>query len=141
MIRLGAKPALVELFRGGLHVTPGNAIDDSRFLGVTTENLGQLIDRPIADQHLVGQVRSIKGTDQQLGFDQPQLPHDIFTHPLGRRGGVGVDRHAWKRLLQQLQLTILRPEVVAPLADAVRFVNRHQRHIRLLQCLEHPWQD
>ena len=38
-------------------------------------------------------------------------------------GGVGVHGHAGKGLLQQAELAILRPEVVAPLADAVGLVD------------------
>ena len=57
------------------------------------------------------------------GCTRPQLVADVALHARRGRGGVGVKRRAGKRLAQPGQLPVLRPEVVAPLADAMRFVD------------------
>ena len=44
----------------------------------------------------------------------------------GGGGGVGVEAHLRQRRAQRAELAVLRPEVVAPVADAVRLVDRHE---------------
>ena len=55
-----------------------------------------------------------------------------------RTGSEAVAVKAWKRLLEDSQAAILGAEVVAPGADAVGFVDRRERDVRLGQELEGP---
>ena len=58
---------------------------------------------------------------------EAKLGDDVGAY-LRRRGGrVGVDGRPGKRLPQDPELAILRPEVMPPLADAVRLIDREER--------------
>src|SRR4029077_15558750 len=64
---------------------------------------------------------------------QPQLVDDVAADAFGRGRREGVERDPGKILAQPSELAILRTEVVSPLADAVRFVDRHELQVRLLE--------
>src|SRR5690348_223980 len=55
---------------------------------------------------------------------------------LRRGGGEGVKADAGKMLLEDFQPAVLGAEVVAPLANAVGFVDRDERQLRLLEELK-----
>ena len=54
---------------------------------------------------------------------QAKLRRDVAPDARRRGGGVRVQADAGKQLAQPPELAVLGPEVVAPLADAVRFVD------------------
>ena len=54
---------------------------------------------------------------------QPELGDDVVADARGGRGRVRVQADAGQQLPQPAELAVLRPKVVAPLADAVRFVD------------------
>lgn len=56
---------------------------------------------------------------------------DVFHHFRRRRGGNGDDGHVRVQLPQLGDAQVRRPEVVAPLADAVGFVDGQQRQFHL----------
>ena len=76
----------------------------------------------------VDQVRPIEVADQRHRLPQPETLDDVAAHLLGGGGGEGVDRRLGKRRAQPAELAVLRPEVVAPVADAVRFVDGDEAH-------------
>jgi hypothetical protein len=88
--------------------------------------------------HAIDQVGPIEGADQHRGIGQPQLPHDVLLHAGRRRGGIAVQRHARKALSQPLERAILGAEIVAPIADAVSFIDRQERQRHALEKLQSP---
>ena len=54
---------------------------------------------------------------------------------IGGRGQRDA-RHGGKTLVQQRQLQVFGPEIVAPLRDAMRLVDREQRELRAVQQIE-----
>ena len=73
--------------------------------------------------------------DEHERIDEPELRHDVAPDALGRRRGEGVDGDAGKVVAQPPHLAVLRTKVVAPLADAVRFVDRDEAQAKLTK---HP---
>ncbi len=81
-----------------------------------------------ARPHAVDQVRPIEAADQHERVAQPELADDVLAHA-GRRGRrERVHRHLRPGRAQRAELPVLRPEVVAPVADAVRFVDGDVAH-------------
>ena len=103
------------------------------FAVVPREDVEQLAVQVAAPQHAVDEVRPIERSDQHQRLLQPQLGDDVAPHALGRRRGERVERDAREIVAQPSELPVLRPEIVAPLADAVRLVDRDEAHVRLLQ--------
>ena len=77
-------------------------------------------------QHAVHEIRPIEGADELDGIHQAELCRDIAPHARGGGGRVRVHADAGQPLAEPRQLTVLRPEVVPPLADAVRLVNGNE---------------
>ncbi|OQC21505.1 MAG: hypothetical protein BWX70_03219 [Verrucomicrobia bacterium ADurb.Bin070] len=71
-------------------------------------------------------------------FAQPQLPYDILAH-VGCGGG-GHGQHPYGAELGQhlFQIEVVRPEIMAPLTDAVRLVDREERYLGLRQYFSEP---
>ena len=99
------------------------------------EDVEQLPVKVASAQHAIGEVRPVEGADQHERRPQPQLRNDVAPDPLGGGRREGVERHARKILAQPSELAILRTEIVAPLADTVRFVDGDEPQVRLVQ---HP---
>ena len=88
---------------------------------------------------VVSQVRPVKGSNQDRRVAQSQLLDDVTLH-LGRRGRREcMDACAWKGLSQTSQLPVLGDEVMAPLADAVRFIDDDGGKPRAVQHLPETW--
>ena len=93
---------------------------------VAREDVEQLLLQGAAAQHAIREVRTIERSDEHQGIAQPQLRHDVASHPLGGGCGERMERHAGKIVAQASELAIFRTEVVPPLADAVRLVDRDE---------------
>jgi hypothetical protein len=81
------------------------------------------------------EVRPVEVAHHHHGIAQVKPPHDFLPHR--RRGGRGqgqADRCA-DRVGLRAEQHVVRAEVVAPLADQRRFVNREQARLRALQRL------
>ena len=76
--------------------------------------------------HAVEKIGAIEGADQHRGIVEPQLLDDIAAHALGGGRGVGVKAGVAKTRLQLRQLAVFQPEVMAPLTDAMRLVDRER---------------
>ncbi len=75
-------------------------------------------------EHAVDQVRPIERADEFERIAQRELRGDVAPDARGGRGGVGVHADAGELVAQARELAVFGTEVVAPLADAVRFVHR-----------------
>ena len=80
-------------------------------------------------------VRPVEVADHHYGIAQAEPPHDFLPdRRRGRRGQRQPDRRA-NRLGLRAQQHVVGPEVVAPLADQVRFIDDEQPRPRALERL------
>ena len=97
------------------------------------ENGLELLVQVAAPQHAVGEVRSIERPDEHQRVVQLKFADDVVTNPLGGGRGECVEGCARKVLAHATELAVLRPEVVSPLADAVRFIDGDEPHAELAE--------
>ncbi len=113
---------------------------------MTLEHVEELAFQTGARQHAIHQIGSIERSDELDRILQPELHDDVAAYPRGRGRGVGVQADVLKLRAEVPELAILRPEIVAPLADAVRLVHgdetdaalREQRQERLAALAGQP---
>ena len=97
-----------------------------------------------AREHAVDQVGPIERSHQLGGVAQAELRDDVLADARGGGGRVGVQADRRPAIAQARQLPVFRAEVVAPLADAVRFVHgdeadrlRRQQVLKSVAALAH----
>ena len=71
----------------------------------------------------IGQIRTIETRDENFRIAQFELRADIFPHARRGRGGKSKQRNAGKCFPHFAQAPVFRPEIVSPLADAVRLIH------------------
>jgi hypothetical protein len=91
---------------------------------------GGLFDDRITD------VRAVEGGDEFTGVVELQAVRDLVARLLVGRGRERDARHVGKLLVQDRQADVFRAEIVAPLRDAVRLVDREQRDARIVEQVE-----
>ncbi len=136
VIRLRHDAVCVQLCGHGIGHLAARAIDDPAVVRPVLQELEQLIVGRRLRHDPVSQVRPVETGDVAPRVVQFQLLQDIVPHPLGRGRGQGHDRNVWQYLPQPGQLAIFRPEIVAPFADAMRFVDRDLRDFPLFHLLD-----
>ncbi len=109
------------------------AINDAAFFGPRAQKIEQLFVGLVFGQHPICQVRAIEAGDIATRVAQFQKGDDIFAHALGSGGGQRHHWRLWKKRPQFGKLAVFGPEIVAPLADAVRLVNGQQVYVPPLQ--------
>ena len=119
------------------------AIHNRSLSTVAFQRRGNAIGRAIFGQDPIHQIGSIKMPHQLDRVHQPQLANDVVADLGGCGGGERMHRHAWKMFAQTGQLPVLGPEVMAPIADAVGFVdgdrtNSHGPHYFEPARIHHP---
>ena len=84
-------------------------------------------------RHAIADVRPVEAGDEDAALLELQPFPDVA--PRRRIGGGGQRdaRHGGKALMQHGELQIFRPEVVAPLRDAVRLVDGEQRQLAAVE--------
>ena len=128
---------LGEAFR----VLARDAVDDRRRVRMALHGFGDLIDQIDARQHPIGQVGPIEGADQDFRLAQLQLLHDVVANARRRRRRERLERHVGEHLAQLGETSVLGAEVVPPLADAVRFVDRDGADLELRQLHEEAFEE
>src|ERR1035438_6345970 len=91
---------------------------------------------PLGGTALVGhvsQVRAVEAGDVFVRLAQAQLVQNVLPHALGGARRERRDRLVRKIRPQRTQLPVIRPELVPPLRNAVRFVDGEKRQRQLLQ--------
>ena len=76
-----------------------------------------------AGNHAVDEIGTVEGPHQHLRIAQFELFGDVDAHALGCRRRVGVHAGIGKARLKFRQAAVFRPEVVAPVADAMGLVD------------------
>src|SRR5690606_15350906 len=100
--------------------------DDAGLATMPGQDVGQLPARVFLERDPVADVRAVETGDEPGRLRQAQAFGDLAP---GRRiggGGQGDARHLRPALVQDVELAVLGPEVVAPLRDAVRLVDGEQ---------------
>jgi len=88
---------------------------------------------------LNGQVFAPEAVDEASRVDQAKLADNVVLHDGSCRGSERHDRCGTQRRKVLPQHAVIRPEVVAPLRNAVRLVNGDQRGLALGQHLGEAW--
>ena len=103
------------------------AVDDAAFVRAGGQEVLEPAQLVALAAHVKEEVGPVKAGDDPAGVGKPQKTHNVLPH-LGRgRGGKGrEDRPAGQRADKGGNIQIIRPEILAPLADAVGLVHRKQ---------------
>src|SRR3990167_5658954 len=126
VIRDRAQPAPDERPAQLVDLGAADAVDDAGLPAMAVDHREHLPEAIDARLDAVDQVRPVHGPDEERRIAQPELGDDVGADLGRRRGRVRVDGPLRERLPQHAQLPVLRPEVVPPLADAVRLVDREE---------------
>ena len=118
-----------EVSRQVLGVLAREAIDDGRSVGMLPKKIEQSLEGPTLGADEIGQIPAVKAGDELARSWNGQLPHDVVANLGGGRGREGHDGRVGKALAQDVQVAVVRAEVVAPFGDAVSFVNRDQADV------------
>src|SRR6266516_2689324 len=140
VIRRRADSIRRELAREVLRRLPRLAIDDPALPPARADEVERLFVGTGLGGNAVSQVGPVETGDVARGLAQVQLLYDVAAHALGGRGRERHRRHVRKRSPQRRQLPVFRPEIVSPLADAMRFVNGEQVYVPALQVFDNTGQ-
>ena len=126
----------VQLLRDLLHPVARHAIDDAGLAPPPGEEGQQLADALAARLDRIADIGPVEARDETLRLLQPELAGDVGAClGVGRRGERNAG-HARKALRQHGEAPVVRAEIVAPLADAMRLVDGEQRERRPVQHVE-----
>ncbi len=127
-------PAFVERDDGVFDLGARQAVDDAGVAGVPLgDEILQLRLGVLLLDDLVADVGTIEAGDETRRTIQAQSGRDLVAGEVVGGGGQRDPRHVGKLLGQRRQSDIFRPEVMAPLRDAVRLVDREQGELRPFQ--------
>src|SRR3970040_3161584 len=84
----------------------------------------------------INQIGTIKSPNQHCGIVQMQLLSDVGAHTCRRGGGVGMETGARKARLELGEAAVFRAEIVAPVTDAVRFIDSEGWDLNTLDELQ-----
>ena len=90
---------------------------------MAVENLRQLFLERGPGECAIDEVRAIKRSDELDRVVQAELGGDVLPDAGGRCRRVRMKTDPRQKLPQPAELPVLRPEIVAPLADAMGFVH------------------
>jgi hypothetical protein len=90
---------------------------------VPGEHIEQLFFQGGAGKRPVDEIWTVEAAHELERLGEAELSGNILSHPPRGSCGIGVDRDAGQKLFQPPQLSVLRSEIVPPLADAVCLVD------------------
>ncbi len=115
----------------------GRCVDDSEPL-VPLQDLDEallLLGVVLHRYHVVVEIRAVESGDDRFRISERQLTGDIAPHLRGRRGSQRYRRRRAKLFVDLLDAQVAGAEIVTPLADAMRFVDREERYSRFAKPL------
>ena len=117
-----------KLLGDPFRLVAARGIDDAR-ARLAGEQRFQLRIQTVARADVVADVRTVEAGDDQPVLGNAELRQDVGSRP--RVGGCGQrePRHVGIVVEQRAELAIIGPEIVAPFADAMRFVDGDQRQV------------
>ena len=126
----------VQFLRHPVDATARHAIDDAGLAPPPGEEGQQLAHALPARPDRVADVRPVEAGDEALRLLQPELAQDVGAGRLVGSCGERDPGHGREPLGQHRKLAVVRAEIVAPLADAMRLVDGEQRERRPLQQVQ-----
>ena len=135
--RRDARPldGLGEVFSGVAGGGIDNAGQARARLDEGDDALGAVALFRLCGEGEIGPVEA-RHMDRRLG--EVQLGKDVVARAGVGGGGHRKARHTGEQILQPPERAIVRPEIMAPLADAVGFVHGDQRDLHLGEALGQP---
>ena len=112
------------------------AVDDAAFPLSVFEKLDDLLRGRVFVQHAVGQVCTVETADEGVRVRELELLDDVLPHTARGGGGERHEGNIGQLFAELRDLPILGAEIVAPLGDAVRFVDGDELDIPLPQFLQ-----
>ena len=103
-------------------------VDDAR-AGDVAYQAQQLPVLVVGVADAVRKVGTCEAAPQDMRFGEPQVAHDVFGHEFRGRSRERQHRDTGQLLAQLGDAQVRRAEVVAPLRDAVGFVDGHERYV------------
>ena len=124
--------------RGGLvDLAPREAVDDAGVARMlVAKEMQQLGARIVLVDDRVADVRAVEARDEHPRIRESQARSDLGARLRVGGGGQRDSRNVRVTLVQQRQLQVLGPEIVAPLRYAVRLVDGEQRDLRAVEQIE-----
>ena len=83
--------------------------------------------------HAVTDIGPVETGNEHARALQFQLHHDFLACDRVRRGGERNARNVGKPFVQNRQTPVFGAKIVPPLRNAMRFIDREQRHRHLIQ--------
>ncbi len=123
IIRRCLVPPAPEVFSNFLGFALGKAVDDPGLSPVLADDVEQLEFGVLLRYNPVPEVLPVKTADEFGSSGRPGLVPDIFPDCRDCSRGQGEEGDTGEIFPEDRQLPVLGPEVMAPLRDAVRFVN------------------
>ena len=136
VIRQRRDALLVEPLGRVLDLAARQAIDDARFARVRREEILELAPRLVLLDDAVADVRPVEARDELLR--RSSASRSTISRRVGASAvAVSAMRGTFgKRSCSTVELAVFGPEIVAPLRDAVRLVDREQRDLAAREHVE-----
>ena len=135
MVIVGTELVAVEFVGNKLSALAAAHIDNGRACH-RTHNVHQFGHLFACGTDDVGDVVAGKTLAEHVALAELQLIHDVGDHCRGCRGGQSQHGNIRKELAYLRDAQKRRPEVVAPLRDAVRLVDNDKANRHVLEAVE-----
>src|SRR2546423_6874035 len=122
VVRLGIDSVRLQARRHVLSVVSALTVNNSAITRSRVHKVQQLFVRTVLRQNAISEIGTIEAGDVTFRLAQTKLFEDVIPYPWGGRRGQRHQGSLRKQFTQLRQLPILRTKVMAPLADAMRFV-------------------
>ena len=123
MIRQRVIPLLFQIrdqIFGGL---AREAVDNRGLILVLGEQSDQGVQLVALREDGVGQILAVEAGNERLAAGDVELSNDVFPDALGCRRREGDAGYVGEASAEGLEVSVVGPEVVPPLGDAVRLVD------------------
>ena len=125
VVEVGRDTVLGQKFRKFLHSIARTHIDNARARNLV-DHTQQLLVLVLDVAHHILQIGTCKATAQHVRLAKAQLAHNILSHQVGCRGGQRQHGRVGNQTSNLGNAQVRRTEIVSPLRDTVRLIDRQQ---------------
>lgn len=136
MVGRGAKATVLQTCGGVFHFRAAVAVNNAGFAALLLHVAQKLVRRLEFFHQHVADVGAVEAADLNKGIVKPEQAHDVQTRGVIRRGGECHKRQRRETLAELAERGVFRTEIVTPLGDTVRFVDRQQHRVPVRQMFE-----
>ena len=136
VIGQGIVARFAQCLGGGLHLAPGEAIDNAGFAAMLVEKCRKLLPGAGLRLHGVADVGAVETVDERGGLLERQPSDDLCPGALVCGGCEGHARDAGERLGQNVEAQVVLAKVVPPLRHAVGLVDGDEGDLDRAQELQ-----